>query len=105
MPAKYKNMRHHGQFQRALLLQHLSLGGHIDHIGLCADIPADRLLIETDAPYLLPRDMQPKPASRRNEPAYLPHILTRIAGWRGEESQWLENVTDANVRRLFGVCF
>ncbi|WP_186824968.1 TatD family hydrolase, partial [Klebsiella pneumoniae] len=40
---------------------------------LLADIPADRLLIETDAPYLLPRDMQPKPASRRNEPAYLQH--------------------------------
>ena len=72
---------------------------------LLADIPADRLLVETDAPYLLPRDMRPKPASRRNEPAYLPHILTSIAGWRGEEAQWLEEITDANVRRLFGVRF
>ena len=49
--------------------------------------------------------MLQNPASRRNEPAYLPHILTRIAQWRGEEAQWLEDVTDANVRRLFGVGF
>ncbi|MDY1038858.1 3'-5' ssDNA/RNA exonuclease TatD [Lelliottia sp. CFBP8978] len=68
-------------------------------------IPADRLLVETDAPYLLPRDMRPKPASRRNEPAYLGHIVERIAHWRGEERQWLEAQTDENVRRLFGVAF
>ena len=68
-------------------------------------IPADRLLVETDAPYLLPRDMQPKPTSRRNEPAYLGHILERIAHWRGEDVQWLDAQTDDNVRRLFGVTF
>ena len=63
----------------------------------------ERLLLETDAPYLLPRDLKPKPASRRNEPAYLPHILASVAAWRGEEAQWLEAQTDANVRALFGV--
>ena len=38
-------------------------------------IPLDRLMVETDAPYLMPRDLQPKPSHRRNEPKYLPHIV------------------------------
>ncbi|RDT44735.1 TatD family hydrolase, partial [Enterobacter roggenkampii] len=51
------------------------------------------------------RDMQPKPPSRRNEPAYLGHIAERVAHWRGEDAQWLAAQTDHNVRRLFGVQF
>ncbi|MEM9056773.1 MAG: TatD family hydrolase, partial [Pseudomonadota bacterium] len=47
-------------------------------------IPADRLMIETDAPYLLPRDLSPKPASRRNEPRYLPHVLRAVAAAAGK---------------------
>ncbi|WP_199610283.1 TatD family hydrolase [Flocculibacter collagenilyticus] len=42
-------------------------------------IPLERLLLETDAPYLLPRDLTPKPKSRRNEPAYLMHVARAVA--------------------------
>lgn len=64
-------------------------------------IPADRLMLETDAPWLLPRDLRPKPASRRNEPCHLPHILQQVAHWRGEDPQALAEITRANVMRLF----
>ncbi|MEQ9830926.1 3'-5' ssDNA/RNA exonuclease TatD [Pectobacterium versatile] len=68
---------------------------------LLPHIPADRLLVETDAPYLLPRDLRPKPDSRRNEPCYLPHIIRQIAEWRGEDATWLGQTTDENARRVF----
>ncbi|MEQ4531380.1 MAG: 3'-5' ssDNA/RNA exonuclease TatD [Mixta sp.] len=68
---------------------------------LLPQIPAERLLLETDAPYLLPRDMRPRPTSRRNEPCFLPHIVQQVALWRGEEVGQLAQQTDANSRRLF----
>lgn len=47
-------------------------------------IPANRLMIETDGPYLLPRTVRPQPAHRRNEPMYLRHICEEVARDRGE---------------------
>lgn len=64
-------------------------------------IPADRLLIETDAPYLLPRTIKPAPKDRRNEPAHLRWVLEAIAQARGESTEALAAQTTANARRFF----
>ncbi len=66
-------------------------------------IPAARLMVETDAPYLLPRDLRPRPASRRNEPGYLVHIARTLAALRGESIELLAGSTTANAVRLFGL--
>lgn len=64
-------------------------------------IPDDKLLIETDAPYLLPRDLQPKPTSRRNEPCYLPHIVNEIAKLRQQDPVQLGQIAVNNAHQLF----
>jgi TatD DNase family protein len=66
-------------------------------------IPADRLMVETDAPYLLPRDLQPRPRSRRNEPAYLPHIARTVAALRGESLESVAASTTRNATLFFGL--
>jgi len=68
---------------------------------LVGRIPSDRLLIETDAPYLLPRDLAPRPRGRRNEPMYLPHILATVAACRGVAVGELARATTANAERFF----
>ena len=54
---------------------------------LVRDIPADRLMLETDAPYLLPRTLKPAPANRRNEPAFLPLVLQTVAECTGRPAR------------------
>jgi TatD DNase family protein len=68
-------------------------------------IPADRLMIETDAPYLLPRDLDAKsrPRSRRNEPMFLPHVAAAVAAARGESLEHCAAITSANARAFFAL--
>ena len=66
---------------------------------LTARIPLDRLMIETDAPFLAPRDLRPRVS--RNEPAYLPHILAAIATERAQAIEVVAAATTETARRVF----
>ncbi|GAC1625655.1 MAG: TatD family hydrolase [Nevskia sp.] len=98
----------------AALADYLALDCHVGITGWICDerrgahlveavrgIPAERLLIETDAPYLLPRNLKPAPKHRRNEPAFLPQVLRAIATARGEPEAATAAQTSANARRFF----
>ncbi|MGQ0653503.1 MAG: TatD family hydrolase [Betaproteobacteria bacterium] len=100
--------------ERDELHAYLDLGLHIGITGwicderrgkhlleLVRDIPADRLLLETDAPYLAPRDLKPQPKARRNEPAFLPHILRAVARALGRPAEEVAAQTTRNARALF----
>jgi len=62
-------------------------------------IPDNRLLVETDAPYLAPVPVR----GRRNEPRYIPHVLARLAAVRGQETAAVAAATTRNAQRLFGL--
>lgn len=66
-------------------------------------IADDRLMIETDCPYLLPRNMRPRPKHRRNEPAYLPWVCERVADARGQTTAHIADITTDNARRFFAL--
>jgi TatD DNase family protein len=76
-------------------------GAHL--LQLVKEIPRDRLLLETDSPYLTPRDLRPQPKARRNEPAHLPHILRAVARARGEPAEALAEATTRNAKAFFGL--
>lgn len=64
-------------------------------------VPDDRLMIETDAPYLLPRTIRPKPKSRRNEPMYLPEVLRVVAQARDQSEDQVAASTTRNAVQFF----
>jgi TatD DNase family protein len=95
---------------------YLELGLHIGITGWINDerrglhlrevvkgIPADRLMIETDAPYLLPRDIKPTPKTRRNEPGYLPYVVRAIAKARGESEDAIAAASTTTARTFFAL--
>ena len=101
---------------RAELFDYLDRDWHVGITGWLCDerrgqhlrelvkhIPADRLMIETDAPYLLPRTVKPAPSHRRNEPMYLAHIVEELARDRGEDVAVTAANATATTRAFFGL--
>lgn len=76
-------------------------GAHLKDI--VSIIPDDKLMIETDAPYLMPRSLRPKPKSRRNEPAYLVEVLRVVAEARGQTEAHVAKITTDNATRFFSL--
>lgn len=68
---------------------------------LLGDVPLERLMVETDCPYLLPRNLPAKLKGRRNEPALLPWIVREIAHWRGDDEIEVARATATTARRFF----
>jgi TatD DNase family protein len=101
---------------REAMLEYLEMDCHIGITGWICDerrgyhlkefvheIPADRLMLETDAPYLKPRNMKPKIKTRRNEPQWLPWIAGTVAACRGVSPDQLAEETTATAERFFGL--
>ncbi|MFC0215829.1 TatD family hydrolase [Paenibacillus chartarius] len=98
------------------LRAYLDMGFHIGITGWICDerrgkhlkelvrmIPLNRLMIETDAPFLTPRDLKEKPANGRNEPALLPHILQAVARCIGKPAEEVARATTETAAEFFGI--
>ncbi|CAM3508709.1 putative RNA 2'-phosphotransferase [Saccharibacillus brassicae] len=98
------------------LRAYLEMGLHIGITGWICDerrgrhlrelvrlIPPDRLMIETDAPFLTPRDLRPKPKDGRNEPAFLPHIAAAVAECTGRSAESVMDQTTETAKIFFNI--
>lgn len=101
---------------QAELKAYLEMGLHIGITGWICDerrgkhlrelvrmIPLDRLMIETDAPFLTPRDLKEKPAGGRNEPAFLQHILRTVAHCVGQPEEVVAQATTRTATAFFRI--
>lgn len=76
-------------------------GTHIK--GFLRDVPANRLMVETDSPYLKPRDLRPRVKTHRNEPRWLPWIVNAVAESVGKSAEQVAGETTATARAFFGI--
>ena len=76
-------------------------GAHL--LDCVSDIADNRLMIETDAPYLLPRNIRPRPKSRRCEPMHLPYVLQTVAQARDQSLEHIAQITHDNAGRFFAL--
>ena len=103
--------------EKEALHAYLDLGCHIGITGwicderrgkhlldIVGDIPTNRLMIETDAPYLLPRTIRPRPKSRRNEPSFLSYVCNTIAQVTGKSPEEIAASTKHNAEEFFDLC-
>lgn len=101
---------------REALFDYLDLDCHIGITGwicderrgrelkrIVTDIPDDRLMLESDAPYLKPRNLRPKARTHRNEPCWLPWVGGTVAALRNTTPERLAAITSANARAVFGL--
>ncbi|MBN9163974.1 MAG: TatD family hydrolase [Myxococcales bacterium] len=101
---------------RKTLERYLAMDLHIGFTGWLCDerrgqhlrelvrlVPRGRIMVETDCPYILPRDMSPKPKSGRNEPAFVAHVARAVAEARGDSFEDLAAHTTATARSFFGL--
>ena len=94
------------------LLAYLDLGLYIGITGWVCDenrgknlqsiiplIPLDRILLETDSPWLTPKNLKPRP--KYNEPKYMSHVIKKVAGIMKIKPEELVNHTNNNRKKLF----